>query len=57
VSQWAGQGIRLMNHENHVEMIIKELMKNFNETVANHTQLKSLLLPIGDGMTISTIKK
>lgn len=34
-----------------------ELMKKFNETVANHPQLKSLLIPIGDGMTISKVKK
>ncbi|UNK16071.1 O-methyltransferase [Paenibacillus sp. N3/727] len=34
-----------------------ELMKKFNETVANHPQLESLLIPIGDGMTISKVKK
>ncbi|SMF84894.1 Predicted O-methyltransferase YrrM [Paenibacillus uliginis N3/975] len=34
-----------------------ELMKRFNETVANHPQLGSLLIPIGDGMTISKVKK
>ncbi|MDQ0270385.1 O-methyltransferase [Cytobacillus purgationiresistens] len=34
-----------------------EIMKNFNETVANHPQLESLLIPIGDGMTISKVKK
>lgn len=34
-----------------------ELMKTFNETVANHPQLESLLIPIGDGMTISRVKR
>lgn len=34
-----------------------ELMKTFNETVANHSQLESLLVPIGDGLTISRVKK
>lgn len=34
-----------------------ELMKTFNETVANHSQLESLLIPIGDGLTISRVKK
>jgi len=34
-----------------------ELMKTFNETVANHPQLESLLIPIGDGLTISQVKK
>ncbi|MEK3886704.1 O-methyltransferase [Bacillus sp. FSL K6-3431] len=33
-----------------------ELMKKFNETVANHPKLESLLIPIGDGMTISKVK-
>ncbi len=31
-------------------------MKKFNETVANHPQLESLLIPIGDGMTVSRVK-
>ncbi|RSL35220.1 O-methyltransferase [Salibacterium salarium] len=34
-----------------------ELMRKFNETVANHPQLESLLMPIGDGMTVSKIKE
>ena len=34
-----------------------EVMKKFNETVANHPQLESLLIPIGDGLTISRVKK
>ena len=34
-----------------------ELMKTFNKTVANHPQLESLLIPIGDGLTISKVKK
>ena len=34
-----------------------ELMKTFNETVANHPQLESLLIPIGDGLTVSQVKK
>lgn len=33
-----------------------EFMKKFNETVANHPQLESLLIPIGDGMTVSKVK-
>ncbi len=33
-----------------------EFMKNFNQTVANHPRLESLLLPIGDGMTVSRVK-
>jgi caffeoyl-CoA O-methyltransferase len=32
-------------------------MKKFNETVANHPQLESVLIPIGDGLTISKVKK
>ncbi|MFF2753628.1 O-methyltransferase [Psychrobacillus sp. NPDC058041] len=34
-----------------------DLMKKFNETVANHPQLESVIIPIGDGMTISKVKK
>lgn len=34
-----------------------EFMKKFNETVANHPQLESLLIPIGDGLTISQVKE
>lgn len=34
-----------------------DIMKKFNETVANHPQLESLLIPIGDGLTISKVKK
>lgn len=34
-----------------------EFMKKFNETVANHPQLESLLIPVGDGLTVSTVKK
>ncbi|MGR3775754.1 O-methyltransferase [Bacillus paramycoides] len=34
-----------------------EIMKKFNETVANHPHLESVLVPIGDGMTISRVKK
>ncbi|OLS41376.1 O-methyltransferase [Bacillus sp. MRMR6] len=32
-----------------------DFMKKFNETVANHPQLESVLMPIGDGMTISRV--
>jgi len=32
------------------------LMKEFNVTVANHSQLESIIMPIGDGMTISKVK-
>ncbi|WP_237741414.1 O-methyltransferase [Bacillus bingmayongensis] len=34
-----------------------ELMKKFNEAVGNHPQLESVLVPIGDGMTVSKVKK
>ncbi|XKE93947.1 O-methyltransferase [Metaplanococcus flavidus] len=34
-----------------------EIMKSFNETVAKHPQLESLLLPVGDGMTVSRVIK
>lgn len=34
-----------------------EFMKAFNETVANHSKLESILVPIGDGMTICRVKK
>ena len=34
-----------------------EIMKKFNVAVANHPQLESLLIPIGDGLTISRVKK
>ena len=34
-----------------------ELMKTFNETVANHSGLESLLIPIGDGLTVSRVIK
>ncbi|WP_155590899.1 O-methyltransferase [Lysinibacillus cavernae] len=33
------------------------IMKKFNVLVANHPQLESVLLPIGDGMTVSRVKK
>ncbi|MED2868990.1 MULTISPECIES: methyltransferase [Bacillus cereus group] len=32
-------------------------MKKFNEVVATHLNLESVLMPIGDGMTISKVKK
>lgn len=34
-----------------------EVMKKYNETAANHPRLESLLIPIGDGMTVSRVKK
>ncbi len=34
-----------------------EYMKKFNEAVANHPQLESLLVPLGDGLTIYKMKK
>lgn len=34
-----------------------EIMKSFNEIVAKHPQLESLLMPIGDGMTVSKVRK
>lgn len=33
-----------------------EFMKKFNDTVANHPELESILLPIGDGLTVSKVK-
>ncbi|MGR5987334.1 MULTISPECIES: methyltransferase [Bacillus] len=32
-------------------------MKKFNEVIANHSSLESVLMPIGDGMTVSKVKK
>lgn len=34
-----------------------EFMKKFNQTVAEHPQLESVLIPIGDGLTVSRVKK
>lgn len=34
-----------------------ESMKKFNQAVAAHPQLESLLIPIGDGVTVSRVKK
>ncbi|MED3551397.1 O-methyltransferase [Cytobacillus praedii] len=34
-----------------------EFMKKFNEFVAKHPQLESILIPIGDGMTVAKVKK
>ncbi|WP_427110391.1 O-methyltransferase [Lysinibacillus xylanilyticus] len=34
-----------------------EIMKKFNVAVANHPQLESIIMPIGDGMTLSKVKK
>lgn len=34
-----------------------ELMKKFNEIVAAHPQLESILLPLGDGVTVSIVHK
>ncbi|MFD1706117.1 O-methyltransferase [Siminovitchia sediminis] len=34
-----------------------DVMKKFNEAVAKHPQLESTLIPIGDGMTLSRVKK
>lgn len=33
-----------------------ETMKKFNQTAANHPQLESILLPIGDGLLVATVK-
>lgn len=33
-----------------------EVMKKYNETVARHPRLESLLLPVGDGLTLSKVK-
>ncbi|MFC7366254.1 MULTISPECIES: O-methyltransferase [Bhargavaea] len=32
------------------------IMKAFNETVSNHPKLESLLIPVGDGLTVSQVK-
>ncbi|PDZ15459.1 methyltransferase [Bacillus sp. AFS094611] len=32
-------------------------MKEFNEVIATHPSLESVLIPIGDGMTVSKVKK
>ncbi|QTM98725.1 O-methyltransferase [Sediminibacillus dalangtanensis] len=34
-----------------------EHMKRFNELTANHPKLESLLIPIGDGLTVSRVKE
>ncbi len=34
-----------------------EDMRHFNELAANHPQLESLLIPIGDGLTVSRVKE
>lgn len=34
-----------------------EVMKKYNEMVADHPKLESLLIPIGDGLTVSRVKK
>ncbi len=34
-----------------------ESMKKFNQAVASHPQLESLLIPIGDGLTVSQVRK
>ncbi|WP_422123861.1 O-methyltransferase [Planococcus sp. X10-3] len=33
-----------------------EIMKSFNRVTANHPQLESLLIPLGDGMTVARVK-
>ncbi|PRR89038.1 methyltransferase [Bacillus atrophaeus] len=33
-----------------------EVMKTFNQTVANHPQLESILIPISDGVTVVKVK-
>lgn len=35
----------------------KDTMKKFNRIVANHPQLESILIPIGDGFTVSKVNK
>ena len=32
------------------------IMKDFNEMMANHPQLESVLIPIGDGITVAKVK-
>lgn len=33
-----------------------KFMKTFNQIISNHPQLESILIPIGDGLTISKVK-
>ncbi|MFC4711447.1 O-methyltransferase [Planococcus dechangensis] len=33
-----------------------ETMKKFNQAAANHPQMESILLPIGDGLLVATVK-
>ncbi|AKL83190.1 hypothetical protein D068_cds04200 [Bacillus atrophaeus UCMB-5137] len=33
-----------------------EVMKTFNQTVANHPQLESIFIPISDGVTVAKVK-
>ncbi|AAP11806.1 methyltransferase [Bacillus cereus] len=35
----------------------KNVIQKFNEMIANDPHLQSVLVPIGDGMTISKVKK
>ncbi|RIW34050.1 O-methyltransferase [Bacillus salacetis] len=34
-----------------------EIMKKFNEAVSKHPRLESILLPVGDGLTVSRVKE
>lgn len=34
-----------------------EVMKSFNQLIANHPQLESMLIPVGDGMAVAQVKK
>lgn len=42
--------------ENVKPVPFTKTMKKFNKTVANHPQLESLLIPIGDGMTVAKVR-
>lgn len=55
----AGGAVVLENEEFPLEIIKKrvQLVREFNNYVANHPQLFSTLLPIGDGLLCSVVKK
>ena len=55
----AGGAVALENEDYPLEIIKKrvQLVREFNDYIANHLQLFSTLLPIGDGLLCSVVKK
>ena len=55
----AGGAVALENEDYPLEIIKKrvQFVREFNDYVANHPQLFSTLLPIGDGLLCSVVKK